>query len=74
MQGREAILPTEVDMCSTRQQRHDALHMAVATTHQTKWGVCEMEEEKRWENISDKIDIGSIDTSLVYGTTHFHPL
>ena len=47
MQGREAILPAEVDMCSTRQQRHDALHMAVATAHQTKWGICEMEEERR---------------------------
>ena len=39
VQGCEAVLPSEVDMCSTRQERHDALHVAVAATHQTKWGI-----------------------------------
>lgn len=37
--GREAILPSEVNVSTSRQQGHDALHVAMATTCQTQRSV-----------------------------------
>lgn len=48
--GREAILPSEVNVSTSRQQGHDALHVAMATTCQTQRSVCasEVGEKHLW--------------------------